>query len=72
MSDHNQFILEEDVRYSCNAHRPDQVPAVFSPKFQQTLVNSLSQQDRVLHPAAKKAVNRYTNLFFPSDRYCAC
>ena len=29
-----------------------------SPKFQQTLVNSLAQQDRILHMAAKKVVAR--------------
>ena len=33
-----------------------------SPKFQQTLVNSLAQQDRILHMAAKKVVDRMSSF----------
>lgn len=33
---------------------------ILSPKFQQTLVNSLAQEDRILHMAAKKVVARMT------------
>ena len=40
--------------------RPDQIPVMLSSKFQQTLVNSLAQQDRLLHMAAKKVVTRMT------------
>lgn len=41
-------------------NRQDQVPAVISPRFQQTLVNSLAQSDRLLHTAARKVVVRMT------------
>ena len=37
-------------------YRPDQVAIVFSPRFQRTLTNSLSQKDRHLHAAASKVV----------------
>ena len=42
--------------------RPDQIPVALSPKFQQTLVNSLAQQDRILHMAAKKVVARMSSF----------
>ncbi len=38
--------------------RPDQIPVALSQKFQQTLVNSVAQQDRILHMAARKVVAR--------------
>ena len=44
------------------ACRPDQVPAVFSPLFRRSLVNSLAKADSHLHTAAKRAVERMTGF----------
>lgn len=38
--------------------RPEQVPLVFSPRFQRSFVDSLSQHSHHLHPAAKRATER--------------
>ena len=38
------------------------MPAVFTPRFYRCLVNSLAGQDRHLHAAAKKAIDRLTSF----------
>ena len=43
--------------------RADQIPVVFSSNFSQLLVSSLSKEDAVLHPVAKKSMARIKAVF---------